>query len=793
VRAGKAEAMRSEQRGRNARRRRRAALALALTLAACDGEGPSRGSAGESQTAPAASHYVGSARCAECHAAAFAAWSGSHHARAMQEASEATVLGGFADARFEADGAVTRFTRRDGSFLVESEADDGARGEFPVAYTFGVTPLQQYLVERPGGRLQALTVAWDSRPAAVGGQRWFSLHPGERTRPGDVLHWTGPANRWNTMCAHCHSTHVRKGFDLETGRYATTWSELDVGCEACHGPGSRHVAWAESGSLAPADRGLAVDLMDEAGARWVPDPETGISRRQPPRHTHTELETCAPCHARRSLLDEPATPGRFLDAYRPALLEEGLYYPDGQIRDEVYVYGSFLQSRMYRAGVTCSNCHEPHALTLRGDTETVCAQCHAPERFAQPSHHHHEVGSQGARCVSCHMPARTYMGVDARRDHSLRVPRPALSAEVGAPDACTACHRDRSSEWAAQVLARWPNARRQQEDHFGRAFAAAQRGLPGSGAALERIAADPLEAGIVRASALALRARVPGAPTPERLAAAVRDEDPLVRLAAVRVGEALPVAPRMRALGALLDDPLRAVRADAGRALAAAPDSSLPPARRAALQRALAEYRAAQRLHADEPSAHVNLGLLHLARGQLERAEAAYRDALQVGDYFVPAYVNLADLLRQTGRDAEGERWLRSALEVAPESADAHHALGLLLVRAGRRQEALAALARAAALAPESARFAFVYALALQGEAREDEALQTLEAALVRHPGERSLELMRIDLQRRTGRTALALEHAQRLAAAAPDDPELRSLVATLRAVERTAAPVDPR
>ena len=295
----------------------------------------------------------------------------------------------------------------------------------------------QYLVEFPGGRLQALSVAWDSRPADAGGQRWFHLYPDERITPDDPLHWTGPYQNWNFMCAECHSTDVAKNYSLETDSYDTTWSEIDVSCESCHGPASNHVAWAQAvaGGAAEADDpalGLVVSLNDLAPATWVFDMATGLAARTPPRESRAEIETCARCHSRRSLLSDEYVYGRpLMDSHRPALLDDPLYHPDGQISDEVYVYGSFLQSKMYAEGVSCKDCHDPHSLQVRGTGNSVCAGCHLPATFDTPDHHFHEAGSAGASCVDCHMPAQRYMGVEssARPQHACAASR--SIADVG--------------------------------------------------------------------------------------------------------------------------------------------------------------------------------------------------------------------------------------------------------------------------------------------------------------------------------------------------------------------------
>lgn len=728
-----------------------------------------------------APRYVGRATCAGCHADEHARWQGSHHDLAMQEAGPATVLGRFDGARLVDSGEETAFLRRGEAFLVRAPGADGVAAEHSVAYTFGVAPLQQYLLPLPDGRLQASTACWDARPAEAGGQRWYSLYPDEVLPPGDPLHWTGRGMTWNVMCADCHSTGVRRRFDPGGPRWDTTWTELDVSCEACHGPGSAHEVWARSGaSPGDAGRGFSAGLRREE-VTWTIDPATGNARRDPPPPAaRSEVESCAPCHSRRGPLADGPRPGEpFLDAWRPALLEPGLYHPDGQILDEVYEWGSFLQSRMYHAGVSCSDCHEPHSLALRAPGDALCARCHEGGKYAVPAHTLHPPGTPGSRCVDCHMPPRTYMGVDARRDHSFRVPRPDLAARHDTPWACDACHADRKPAWAQELLG--PRLLARPRPSLAPAFTAALERSPQAQELLGRAAADPELSGIARGSALALLRDVDGlAPPLAALQAGSRDPDPLVRLGAARALEALPPDPRVAVAAPLLVDARRAIRVEAARALAALPPASLPPALRAAQAAALGEWVAGQEANADRPEGPLGLGALHAQRGELEAAEAAYQRALRLDPGFVPTLLNLADLRRQQGRDPEAESLLRAAAARAPREASVQGALGLLLHRLGRAEESLAALREAARLAPREARHAFVLVVALHDRGRLAEAEAALQAGLEHSPHDRQLLGYGVSLARQAGDVERARARARRWAEGWPEDPVPAALLQEL-------------
>jgi tetratricopeptide (TPR) repeat protein len=728
----------------------------------------------------AAATFVGSEGCAGCHRAEHDAWRGSQHARAMQHATEATVRGDFADAVFRHQGVQTTFSRRDGRFIVRTDGPDGRLADFEVKYTFGVEPLQQYLVEMPGGRLQALSITWDTRPAAVGGQRWFHQYPAERIDAGDELHWTRRSQNWNFMCADCHSTGVVKGYDRAADTFATRWSEITVGCESCHGPGSAHVAWTARRTADPT-KGLALALDERRGVSWRIDPATGNAERSAPRGTEREIQVCAQCHARRSQIAEGYTAGRpFLDHYLPALLTSPLYHADGQQRDEVFVWGSWMQSKMHRAGVTCSDCHDPHTQKLRVEGNGVCAQCHAPAKYDASAHHHHPAGSTGAQCANCHMPAATYMVIDPRRDHSMRVPRPDLSVSTGVPNACSACHRENDARWAAEAVARWYGPERKGFQRFAGAFHAADNGAAGAAASLSGIAGDASQSPIARASALARLGAAGGPRAGASARSAARDADPLVRLGALQAAGLLSGPERVAIAAPLLDDPLRAIRVEAA-ALLADQQASLGEARRAAWTHAAAEYVAVQRFNADRPEARVALADFLSRIGRHDESQLEFDAALKADPAFVPAYLNGAEALRSQGREAEALQRLRDGIAKVPNDGALHHALGLALVRAGQADAALRALSRAAQLAPEVARYAYVEAVALESAGRRDDAIRVLERAIRRWPGDRDVAFALAGYQRDAGRPEAARAALAAIVAADPGDREAQALLASLK------------
>ena len=664
----------------------------------------------------------------ECHRKEADQWKGSHHDLAMQAVSEETVLGDFNGASLTHFGVKTQFSQRDGRFLVNTEGPDGKMEDFEIKYVFGVDPLQQYLVEFPRGKLQCLTVAWATQE-----QRWFHLYPDEKIESGDPLHWTGRYQNWNLMCAECHTTDYQKGYDLETDSYESSWTQLNVSCQACHGPGEAHVKWARQGPEGtPPDEsyGLKVNFkLNKFDARY-------------------EVDSCAPCHSRRSRFSERYPHyGAFGDHFRLQALGEGLYFPDGQIQEEVYVYGSFLQSRMSLQGVLCTDCHDAHSLGLKREGNDLCTHCHQQQKPARefeglklanydsPSHHFHptqggdEEGERtGAECVSCHMPARTYMVVDPRHDHSFRVPRPDLSIKLGVPNACTQCHSDQTDEWAAGWIDTWYGPQRRRDPHYGEAIQAGMNGAPGSAEQLARLIEDPELPAIVRATALDLL-RGYGQTGLEVRLEALRDESPMVRAFAARGLEFLDSRLKLDNLSSTLSDPVRMVRMEAARVLATSPAELFDDGQGRSLQSSLREFSDAQEWLSDMPASHFNMGFIEAARGDLKSAEESYRLTLKMDPTFLPAYMNLANLLNQQGRNAEAERVFRDLVDRSPEEGEAHYSLGLLMAEMEQLEKARDSLANAVRLLPNRPRVRYNYALTLQHLGLRTEAAAALQEA----------------------------------------------------------------
>ncbi|MCM2318224.1 MAG: tetratricopeptide repeat protein [Pseudomonas sp.] len=714
----------------------------------------------------AAAHWVDEQQCQGCHAGAFKAWQGSHHQRAMQPASPQTVLADFNAAPLHNDVETTHFQRKGDEFWVNLPGPDGQPADFRVAYTFGVSPLQQYLVELEGGRLQALGAAWD-----VEKQAWFHLYPDQGVDHRDPLHWSGAQQNANFMCIECHTTGFERRFDSDLSQFASHWQALGVGCQSCHGPASNHLVWTREPERTDLrNHGLVVNLRD------------GGNR--------SEVETCARCHSRRSPLGDGYHAERPLfDDYLPATLSAGLYEVDGKIQDEVFEYGSFTQSRMHAAGVRCSDCHNAHSGALRLSGNAVCTQCHNPagkavrgeiraggllaKQYDSPEHHRHPQDSPGAQCTSCHMPGRYYMGNDLRHDHSFSVPNPAQAVELGHGDACLGCHREADGQQVARQFQDWFGQPAPRDGGYARALQQARTGQVGAAQALyAQLARTDLPA-LRKAALLAEVPRYPGPAAAQLVAAALQHPEAVVRLAAIDVLPALATPEQqVQALAPLLGDGRRAVRLAATWQLA-----QLPTELRQGLPRwpaALAEYEQAQRSQLDRAEALTNLATLYQQTGRPEQAEASLRLALQRNTHFHPARLLLAQWLEGQGRRDEAQQFLQESIAAYPQEASLHHALGLTRVRAGQRDTALEALRKAQQLAPDNASYAYVLAVALHDAGQPEAARQLLQQQLARDPANREVRMALASYLQVAGRRQEAAVLLGELQLINPFDPSLR-------------------
>jgi len=720
--------------------------------------------------------FAGSESCFECHKKEYNLWKGSDHDNTMDTAIASTVKGDFNNAVFKYKGFENRFYIKDGKFFVHTLGAEGKPGDFQIAYTFGVRPLQQYLVPFGNGRLQCLPVAWYTEK-----KQWYhladSVYKNQDIKPDDWLYWTNNGQNWNGMCAECHSTNLKKNYNPETHVYHTTWSEIDVSCEACHGPGSRHNQWAAIDSLKRPkinNYGLDVKTSDISSKELV--------------------DQCAFCHSRRTSFGDFGHPRKELfDIISPQLPVVPYYYSDGQILEEDYIYASFTQSKMYHSKVRCSNCHDVHSLKLKYTGNKLCAQCHKPETYDTYNHHFHkgfnETGEslvlnkehkvvavgEGSLCINCHMPGRYYMGVDFRRDHSMRIPRPDLSKELGTPNACNQCHTDKTSAWAASYTEKWYG--KSSRIHFGKTMYLAGHGDTNVIPELVELIKDTATNQIVAATATSYLANFHDQEFHLLNTNLLNSSEPLVRREAIRNFIPKDQTELIKSLAPLLFDSLKMIRLEAISKLAAIDKNSLDSITRKQFNNEIGEYVATMKYTADFATSRHNLGNLYKNLGQYEMAEKQYKEALQIDNQFYPAEVNLAMLYNKQGRNEEAEILFKNVLKNHPDFGDIHYSLGLLLAEEKKYDESVKHLQKAADILTDNARVFYNLGNLQDFLGMEKDAESNLSKTLSLEPDNPDylISLIKFYMNKKDYRKAQPL--VQRIQTLFPEDPSVKQLV----------------
>ncbi len=624
-------------------------------------------------------HFLGDQACVNCHQEQFKDWKGSHHDKAMQVASDSTILGNFNNSVFKSQGVVSKFFTNNGSYYVNTEGRDGKNHDFKIEYTFGVAPLQQYIVKFPDGHYQCLRTAWDTEK-----NKWFDLYPDFKVVHSEWLHWSRGGLNWNNMCADCHSTNVRKNYDSETHSYDTKYALINVNCEACHGPGKTHVEKANS-----------------LGNNYKSDGDLKMTLGTAPKDL---VDQCARCHVRREQYSEFYNfEGTFLDHYYPQLIANNLYHPDGQILDEVYVYGSFLQSKMYQNNVTCTNCHNPHSLKLRFEGNMLCAQCHDTKDYDTPSHHFHEANSEGSQCINCHMTGKIYMGNDYRRDHSFRIPRPDLSLKYGTPNACTQCHTDKDDSWA------WENYQKThgtpKNKHFSDLLSPALTGDPHGFEMLRELAKDTIYPEIARASGVLAMGNYADANTINEMLSFLDDESPLVRGATIDALNDVNSGEYANYFLPLLKDEKRTVRIKAFLAIAALNEFQIQDDYKMFYDKVEKEFFAHLDVTSDFSGGRAKKALFYLKKGDITNAIKWYEKALEIDDQNNMIRTNLANLYYRNNRYEEAEKAFKTIIEQEPDYAQTYYSYGLLLAELNRVKEAIVQMKLAIKHMPDNIRF----------------------------------------------------------------------------------------
>lgn len=700
--------------------------------------------------------FVGSSACQSCHAKEFADWKQSDHFLAMQEPHDSTVLGDFNNATLKADGITSKFFKRNGKFYINTQGDDGLNHDFEVLYTFGYFPLQQYLIAFPGGRLQSTRVSWNSRD-----KKWFHQYSGQKIHHKDWLHWTGSSQNWNTMCASCHSTNLQKNYDYTTDAFKTTWNEINVACESCHGPGSRHIDFMKTPAYHEGER------IKNSGFLYGKE-----------KNPYLQLNTCAPCHARKTDLSKDMIHSdEILDDMIPQIINDEFYFADGQIKEEDYEYSSFTQSKMFHNGVQCSNCHNAHSGKLMALDNQLCMNCHQP-KYNSIEHHFHALNTEGAKCINCHMQQQTYMGNDHRRDHSFRVPRPDQSVVYNTPNTCTSCHKQQTASWAANAITKWYGSKRQY--HFSDDL------LPGSllndksEKHLVKLVYDTLQPEIVRATAVFYLSNIQTSGSAKALVNALNDNKALVRYQVLRAFDNFPPAVWQHIAHLKFSDPIRAVRIAAAGLYHRLPLESIPASSLKTYKLADEENRKYLQYQTDFAVGNVMLADYQLQGGEHLHAIENYIRGLKKDNQLNYARFNLASTYSIVGKNQDALQVLKDAAMVDPKNDRVYYNLGLLYYEMGNVDDALISFQKGVELKSQNTSLYYNYGLLLQQLGRLKEAEQILVKGYVIDPLATNINYALGYFYVNQNLPEKAMRHVAVLKEMDPENPEYLSLFKAL-------------
>jgi predicted CXXCH cytochrome family protein len=703
-----------------------------------------------------AKDYVGSDACKSCHAEAYADWKLSDHFLAMQPANDSSVLGDFNNITFTADGVTNTFFKKEGKFYINTQGGDGQNHDYEVRYTFGYFPLQQYLIAFPGGRMQSTRASWDSRD-----KKWFHQYSGQKVHYDDWLHWTGNSQNWNTMCASCHSTDLRKNYDFNSDTYTTTWKEINVSCESCHGPGSSHIEYVLSKGYQKGDS------IRNSGLWYARDTVPQL-----------QLNTCAACHARKSdVASDVMHTDEILDDLIPQVIQNEMYFADGQIKEEDYEYGSFAQSKMFHNNVRCTNCHNPHSGKLKLTGNQLCLSCHKPA-YATEAHHFHKEDTEAAQCINCHMVGRTYMGVDHRRDHSFRVPRPDQSLKYGTPNACTNCHKNETPVWAAEVVKKWYGQVRKY--HFSDDL------IPGSllddqsEKHLVKLIADTTQPEIARATSAYYLGSMQTRQSVDALLGVLTDHKALVRYHALRSLENFSPELWQQKAYAALSDNVRAVRIAASDLFHRLPVESIPATYKEAYDKANAENITFLINQTDFAVGNIMMADYKMQGGAFQDAISYYKRGLTKDSLMNYARLNLAAALNTLGQNQEALKTLQDASVIDPFNDQVLYNLGLLQYEMGNMAGALESFQKAVNLGSSNPGLYYNYGLALQQQRQIKDAEKILLQGYRLHPQAVNINYALAFFYMQQNLPQKARKYAETLYALDPDNLDYQELFRNL-------------
>ncbi len=708
----------------------------------------------EIQSQPAV--YVGDQSCKKCHTTEFKEWQQSHHYMSMLPPNDSTVKGDFNNVSFTADGVTSRFYKKGAKFFINTEGDDGKNHDFEVKYIFGFTPLQQYLIQFPGGKLQVPRLSWDVKK-----KKWFNQYAGQKIPSHDWLHWTGNAQNWNTMCATCHSTNLRKNYDIKTDTYKTSYSVINVSCESCHGAGKQHIDFINS---------------DYKSGERVTGSFLKLAKK--PNQTE-ELNTCAPCHARISEINGSHIESKeIMDNYIPQIPDTEFYHADGQVDDEDYIYTSFLQSKMFHKGVSCSSCHNPHSTKLKRTGNQTCTSCHNPTKYDVATHTFHKKGTPAAECKNCHMPGKFYMGNDFRHDHSFRVPRPDLSVKYRTPNACSNCHKDKSEKVLAAAISKWYGSKRAY--HFAEDLIPGSRLDADSEKHLTKLIADKFVPKMIKATATFYLGSIQTQNSLNTILGRLSSNDAQNRYRALRSLASFPAENWINVVGPLLSDKVRAVRIAAADLYIQIPSTQIPSNYTEAFSLAKIDLEKSLRFQTDFSTGNVMLADYYLKLKDYPNAEKFYLRGLKKDNNMNYAWLNLSATYNSQGKNIQALKALESAIKNDANNERIYYNMALLFNEMNNIPAAEKAFAKAVALKSTNSRVYYNYGLLLNQSKKFAAAETVLRKGIKINPADAELYYALTFVYIQSNNKVKAIETAIKLKQLDANNPNYQSVFRSL-------------
>lgn len=701
--------------------------------------------------------YVGDQSCKKCHATEFKEWKKSDHYMSMLPPNDSTVVGDFNNVTFTADGITSRFFKKGSKFYINTEGDDGVNHDFEVKYIFGFTPLQQYLVQFPDGRMQVPRLSYD-----VIKKKWFNQYAGQKIPSHDWLHWTGNAQNWNTMCATCHSTNLRKNYDVNTDTYKTSYNIINVSCESCHGAGMQHVDFINSSDY-------------KSGKKIV-----GSYLKLHKKTNQTELlNTCAPCHTRISEVNTTHIESKeLMDNYIPQIPDVEFYHADGQIKDEDYEYTSFLQSKMYSVGVKCTDCHNPHTSKLKRIGNLTCTQCHVTTKYDVPSHTFHPKGSPSSQCINCHMLSKVYMGNDLRHDHSFRVPRPDLSVKYGTPNACSNCHKDKSEKVLADAVVKWYGPKRKY--HFADDLIPGSKLDANSEMHLQKLIDNKFVPKIIKATATFYLGNIATQTSLNTILIRLTSKDAQIRYRALRSLSTFPAESWKSKACPLLTDKVRAVRIAAADLFTSLPVDQMPSEYAKSFLEAQNELEKSLISQTDFSIGNVMLADFYLKLKEYQKAEKFYLRGLKKDSNMNYALLNLSAVYNAQGKNKQALQALESAIVNDSKNERIYYNMALLYNEMNNIPASEKAFAKAVELKSMNPKVYYNYGLLLNQSKKHKEAESVLLKGITLNPSNSELYYALTYVYIQMNNKPKALQIAIKLKQLDPNNPNYQQLFQNL-------------